>query len=199
MKPKSSSIGGADQTANAARRRSAYEYFWGMDVPEPDSTPPGTETPGPERLLFAYGTLMLTTGIPHVDAALRDAGTSLGPGWIHGRLFDLGDYPGAVAAGPAIAGEADSPRIRGRLLLLKDPEAFYAIIDRYEGFEAGNPAASEFIRGRTLAYLPGSDQGILCQVYWYNLPIQGIREIASGDYLAHWQSRGKPSQGRTAP
>lgn len=163
-----------------------------MDVPEPAFPPPWAETSGPEHLLFAYGTLMLTTGIPHVDAALRDAGPSLGGGWIHGRLFDLGEYPGAVAD----PGAADAPRIRGRLLHLKDPTAFYAVIDRYEGFEAGDPAASEFVRAQTRAYLPGMDRGILCQVYWYNLPIHGRPEIASGDYLAYWQSRGKPSQGR---
>jgi gamma-glutamylcyclotransferase (GGCT)/AIG2-like uncharacterized protein YtfP len=169
-----------------------------MDVPEPASPPPWAETPDPRHLLFAYGTLMLTTGIPHVDAALRDAGPSLGGGWIHGRLFDLGDYPGAVAAGPtASAGEEDSPKIRGHLLHLKDPASFYAVIDAYEGFVAADPAASEFVRMETRVYLPGTEQGISCQVYWYNLPTHGRSEIASGDYLAYWQSRGRPSQGRS--
>lgn len=171
-----------------------------MDLHDsPDLPPPPTlaALPEPDHLLFTYGTLMLTTGIPEVDAILRDAGNSLGRGWIHGRLFDLGEYPGAVAAGSAAGSEeAVSHRILGQLLHLKDPVAFYAVIDRYEGFDAGDPAASEFIRGRTRAFLPGTDQGILCQVYWYNLPVLGRPEIASGDYLAHWQSRGKPSQGR---
>ena len=147
-------------------------YFWGMDLPEPASTPPGTETPGPEHLLFAYGTLMLTTGIPHVDAALRDAGTILGVGWIHGRLFDLGEYPGAVACAPAGHGAADAPKIQGRLLHLKDPAAFYRVIDRYEGFEAEDPAASEFVRAQTRVYLPGMDQGILCHVHPWSVNLR---------------------------
>lgn len=211
MRPKSSSIAGADQTAPleqtgkrafapivhaTGRGRGAYEYFWNMEVPEPASPLPWAETPDPSHILFAYGTLMLTTGIPDVDAALRDAGLSVGRGWIHGRLFDLGEYPGAVAGPAAGAGEADSPRIRGSLLHLKDPAAFYAVIDRYEGFEPGDPGASEFVRAQTRAYLPGMEQGVLCQVYWYNGPIQGRPEITSGDYLAYWQSRGRPSQGR---
>src|SRR6187549_1849710 len=87
-----------------------YVYFWAMDLPDPPDpaaltplTPltrltPHAALPEPEHLLFTYGTLMLTTGIPEVDAVLQDAGTSLGRGWIRGRLFDLGEYPGAIAA-----------------------------------------------------------------------------------------------------
>jgi gamma-glutamylcyclotransferase (GGCT)/AIG2-like uncharacterized protein YtfP len=193
-----------------------------MHLPDPPSPPPQAALPDPAHLLFAYGTLMLTTGIPEVDAALRNAGTSLGRGWIHGRLFDLGEYPGAVAAlmnaGAAGADtvaagkeagaaspvseaadatvDEDAPKVWGRLMHLKDPAAFYSVIDRYEGFDAGDPAGSEFVRARTEVFLPGMDRGVSCQVYWYNLPTQGRPEIPAGDYLAYWQSRGKPTQGR---
>lgn len=200
------------------------------DAPEPASLKPFTPLtphaalPEAEHLLFTYGTLMLTTGIPEVDAVLKDAGTSLGRGWIHGRLFDLGEYPGAVVAVPetppspgagamdAGAGAAesaaeaeglesggldeDAPKIWGRLLHLKDAAGFYAVIDRYEGFDAADLAGSEFVRGRTRVFLPERDGGIGCQVYWYNLPTQGRVEIPSGDYLAHWHARGRPAQGR---
>lgn len=201
-----------------------------MNLPDPtDPTPlapltPHAALPEPELLLFTYGTLMLTTGIPDVDAVLRDAGTSLGRGWIRGRLFDLGQYPGAIAAVPethpapgaeakaagtgasdpaseaerAESGGADenAPRIWGRLLHLKDAAGFYAVIDRYEGFDAADLSGSEFVRARTRVYLPGMEEGILSQVYWYNLPVLGRPEIASGDYLAYWKSRGRPAQGR---
>lgn len=191
-----------------------------MSLPDPPPKPsltslsplqPLMALPEPAHLLFTYGTLMLTTGIPEVDAVLRDAGNILGRGWIHGRLFDLGEYPGAVrpeagaesadpvsmGAGPQSGAlEEDAPKVWGRLLHLKDAAGFYSVIDRYEGFDAADPAGSEFVRARTLAFLPGRDQGIPCQVYWYNLSGRDKPEIRAGDYLAYWHSRGKPAQRR---
>ena len=164
-----------------------------MDLPDP----PASALPEPAHLLFAYGTLMLATGIPDVDSALRDAGPSLGRGWIPGRLFDLGEYPGAVAPEDG-AGDEDAPKVWGRLMHLKDPAAFYSVIDRYEGFDASDTAGSEFVRATARMFLPGHDRGIVCQVYWYNLSVRGKPVIHSGDYLAYWLSRGKPSQGRRA-
>jgi gamma-glutamylcyclotransferase (GGCT)/AIG2-like uncharacterized protein YtfP len=73
-----------------------------MDADKPAAKPEGTPSDS-GRLLFTYGTLMLTTGIAAVDAATRDAGESLGRGFILGRLFDLGEYPGAVPL-PGIPG-----------------------------------------------------------------------------------------------
>ena len=151
-----------------------------MNLPDPPSPPPQAALPEPAHLLFTYGTLMHTTGIPEVDAVLRDAGTFLGRGWIHGRLFDLGEYPGTIpphagAGGADPASEAkdpksgcldeDAPKVWGRLLHLKDAAGFYPVIDRYEGFDAADLAGSEFVRGRTRVFLPGRDQGIWCQVH----------------------------------
>ncbi|HKP95883.1 MAG TPA: gamma-glutamylcyclotransferase family protein [Fibrobacteria bacterium] len=162
----------------------------------------GHDDAGNGPLLFTYGTLMLTTGIPAVDAATRDAGVSLGRGYILGHLFDLGEYPGAVPWPPpaAAAGEGppaheDAPKVWGKLLRLKDPAAFYAVIDAYEGFVPGDPA-SEFIRAETTVFLPESGETHAGQVYYYNLETAGRERIEAGDYLAHWQAKGKPSQGR---
>ncbi len=164
-------------------------------------------------LLFTYGTLMLTTGIAAVDAATRDAGVSLGRGFILGHLFDLGEYPGAVPVPPAIGfphpsieavgvaaagplAEEDAPKVWGRLIRLDDPAAFYSVIDAYEGFIPGDLAASEFIRAEITVFLPESGQSHASQVYFYNLATEGKPRIPGGDYLAHWQARGKPAQGR---
>jgi gamma-glutamylcyclotransferase (GGCT)/AIG2-like uncharacterized protein YtfP len=157
--------------------------------------PPGPATAS--HLFFTYGTLMLTTGIAAVDEAMRAAGVSLGRGYVHGFLYDLGEYPGAVAATPA-SGEPDedAPRVWGHLLRLADPEALFAVLDPYEGFDAGNPAASEFVRARALVMLTGTGTPLEAQIYWYNFPLPGHARIESGDYLAHWAARGKPRQAR---
>jgi gamma-glutamylcyclotransferase (GGCT)/AIG2-like uncharacterized protein YtfP len=156
------------------------------------------QAPDSRRLLFTYGTLMLTTGIAEVDEAMRKAGKSLGRAYIHGRVYDLGDYPGAVPIEPD--GSEDAPKVWGHLLLLDDPAALFAVIDPYEGFEEGNPSGSEFVRALasvTLADKNKEGKGFLSQVYYYNFPLGGREPIASGDYLAHWKAKGKPAQGRT--
>ena len=159
-------------------------------------------TPDPGHLLFTYGTLMLTTGIPAVDAAMRTAGKSLGRGYIHGRLYDLGDYPAAVAAGPHATGDVnaavdeDATKVWGHLLLLEDPEALFAVLDPYEGFTESDPTGSEFVRALAAVTLPDQAASLAAQIYFYNFSVAGRAPIASGDYLAHWHARGKPGQGR---
>jgi gamma-glutamylcyclotransferase (GGCT)/AIG2-like uncharacterized protein YtfP len=169
--------------------------------------PPYADLPDAGHLLFAYGTLMLTTGIAAVDEAMRNAGTSLGRGWIHGLLFDLGEYPGAVEVRPdPDQRDEDAPKVWGHLLRLTDPAALFSVIDAYEGFEPAHPGRSEFVRAETRVFLPGRaqgidpgiDPGIRCQVYWYNFPISGRSAIGSGDYLAYWHAKGNPAQGRAA-
>ncbi|MDB5103552.1 MAG: gamma-glutamylcyclotransferase [Fibrobacteres bacterium] len=161
--------------------------------------------PDPGSLLFTYGTLMLTTGIAAVDEAMENAGVSLGRGSISGRLFDLGGYPGAVrAASRAISAgvrvgpdfDEDAPKVWGHLLRLKDPAALFAAIDPYEGFDPEDTEGSEFIRAETWVTLAGSGMGFLSQVYFYNFPTAGKAVIATGDYLAHRQAKGRPGQGR---
>lgn len=173
-------------------------------------------------LLFTYGTLMLTTGIAAVDAATRDAGVTLGRGYIHGHLYDLGEYPGAVpmTEGWGVAGAVrrpeaevelwmegrealgmhaaheDAPKVWGRLIRLKDPAAYFQAIDAYEGFDRANPAESEFIRAETVVFLEHEDKGYVSQVYYYNFPTHGRVPIHAGDYLAFWHAKGRPAQGR---
>jgi gamma-glutamylcyclotransferase (GGCT)/AIG2-like uncharacterized protein YtfP len=147
-------------------------------------------------LLFTYGTLMLTTGIAQVDAATRDAGTALGRGYIHGHLFDLGEYPGAVPVTGPQAADEDAPKVWGRLIRLKDPAAFFRVIDAYEGFDPARRAASEFVRAETMVFLAHAEHGLPGQVYYYNFPTQGHSAIPGGDYLAHWHAKGRPAQGR---
>ena len=147
-------------------------------------------------LLFTYGTLMLTTGIAAVDAATRDAGAVLGRGHIAGLLFDLGEYPGAVPLPGPQSPEEDAPKVWGRLIRLRDPAAFFRVIDAYEGFDPARRAASEFVRAEASVFLEPGGQRLFCQVYYYNFPIQGRPAIPGGDYLAYWHAKGRPAQGR---
>lgn len=152
---------------------------------------------------------MLTTGIAAVDEAMRRAGVSLGRAYVQGRLYDLGDYPGAVPAhrspiGAATSGgppgpgpvDDDAPKVWGHLLRVADPAALFAVLDPYEGFDPGNLGASEFVRALVRAHPAGGGDPLEAQIYWYNFPVTGRPPIASGDYLAHWAAQGKPRRAR---
>lgn len=140
------------------------------------------------QLLFVYGSLLLPTGDPAVDGALARA-HSLGLGHIHARLYDLGDYPGATYAAPGSA--QVPPKVLGRLLGIADPDPFFQVLDRYEGFDRSKPLASEFVRSTTAVTLLESGGSVLSQVYFYNLDTRGKRLIPSGDYLAYRQERNR--------
>jgi gamma-glutamylcyclotransferase (GGCT)/AIG2-like uncharacterized protein YtfP len=138
------------------------------------------------QLLFAYGTLLQPTGDPDVDAAVGSA-ARLGAGYIHARLYDLGDYPGAQPVPEA--GTRARPKVWGSLLGFADPAPVFAVLDRYEGCVPGEPRAGEFRRAPAPVTLPASGRTLLAQAYFYNPSAQGKPLIVSGDYQAHRRAR----------
>jgi len=126
-------------------------------------------------LVFFYGTLMSgfkRRGRDRIDAKL----TPVGRGWIHAALFDLGLYPGAVPA--------SDTKVWGELHRMTDSEAVLSELDRIEGFTAGDPDASLYVRNEAPVTL---QDGTLetAWTYFYNAPLGGAQRIASGDYLEH--------------
>jgi len=127
-------------------------------------------------LLFVYGSLRRGHELHGVLAGLgaRHFGTAS----LRGRLFDLGDYPGAEPS----TGAAD--RVHGEVYRLANPERALQVLDRAEGLRPGAPAASLYRRevaGITL------EDGATVQawVYWLGRWPGPKRFIASGDYAKH--------------
>jgi gamma-glutamylcyclotransferase (GGCT)/AIG2-like uncharacterized protein YtfP len=125
----------------------------------------------PSRL-FAYGTLrqgVAPAEIAHAVARLRRVGTGVTPG----RQFDLGEYPGSwfAAPGAAAAAPMEWGEIAGEVYDVRDPE-IWAQLDRYEGFEASDPAASLFIRRQIEVTLHDGGVPVICWAYEYNRPVE---------------------------
>ena len=109
-------------------------------------------------LLFIYGTLHPDRAPREIAAAVRRL-TSIGPATIRARIYNLGDYPGAIL-------DPTAPPISGELFTIPDAETL-AALDAYEDFRPTDSVNSLFLRVETTATTP---DGSLhpCQVYVYN-------------------------------
>jgi gamma-glutamylcyclotransferase (GGCT)/AIG2-like uncharacterized protein YtfP len=124
-------------------------------------------------LLFVYGTLRPASGEP-LARRLAGLGSGRGSGWFEGRLYDLGDYPGAVAAPGA-------GRVHGELFALGDQHPLWAELDDYEDVRAGLAA---FARVVLDAWSDDAGAFLRAQAYVFRGATDGHPLIAGGDWLA---------------
>jgi gamma-glutamylcyclotransferase (GGCT)/AIG2-like uncharacterized protein YtfP len=134
---------------------------------------PGSLENGAGARLFVYGTLR--KGFRAHGLLLRFRPRPLGAGHVPGRLYELGDYPGAAEA----VGNED--RIQGELYWLPRAEVAFKVLDNFEGFDPARPASNEFERKETMVTLAG---GRRIRAWIYRLaPTQARgRRILSGNY-----------------
>lgn len=118
------------------------------------------------KLLFVYGSLR--RGEPMFDAlGLDEALEYVSEGTFRGELYDLGDYPGAVAADGVV---------RGEVYRIKDVSILEAL-DRYEEFDPRDPRGSLFVRH--LIHVPEAGAA---WTYLYNGSREDGRHIPSGQW-----------------
>jgi len=131
-------------------------------------------------LVFVYGSLR-RGGAAH--GRLRGA-ELIAPARYQGRLYDLGEYPGAVPS--ADAGDA----VHGELYRLPavGAEALLARLDRYEG--------PEYRRERARVGLEARGEARECWIYLYRGDLDGRRRVASGDWGRSLPPRGAPAGGQ---
>lgn len=123
--------------------------------------------------LFVYGTLRSGAETPEAMAVLlRRAAARAGPARIRARLFDAGGFPAAVPA--------EGSEVVGELLRLRRPARTLAVLDRYEGCGGEDP----LFRRATAAVRPEEGDRRTAWVYFWDRPVEGLRQIPSGDWLA---------------
>ena len=130
------------------------------------------------NLLFVYGTLR--SQLRGRIRQLVHAGDLrlVAPAYVHGELYDLGAYPGAVRS-------SERGRILGEVLELRRGAINWRIIDAYEDYQPHNERRSLFVRRLSTAWRSDDNAPLACWVYWYNRSTQGRRRIHCGDYLIH--------------
>jgi gamma-glutamylcyclotransferase (GGCT)/AIG2-like uncharacterized protein YtfP len=114
-------------------------------------------------ILFIYGTVHPDRAPAEIAPAARRL-QSLGPATIHARIYNLGEYPGAIL-------DSAAPPISGELFTVPDA-ATLAAFDAYEDFRPHDPTNSLYLRVETIATLPDRSR-ITCWVYAYNGEVSG--------------------------
>ena len=108
-----------------------------------------------------------------------------GMGAVQGKLYDMGEYPGAVHT-------TEDCFITGEVYHIAQTENFeWAInyLDDYEGV-AVHPGEIAAFR-RELVHVLFKNTTIIAWIYWYNGTITNQTRIESGDYVAYKLGIGK--------
>ena len=135
--------------------------------------------------LFVYGSLRSGFRNP-VYEYLTKYFHLLGEAVVKGKLYDLGEYPAAVAT-------EEEKFISGELYSINNPLEFsWAIgqLDDYEGLNTEEGETALYKREEVIAYKDG--EAHTAWIYWYNKDLSGKPEIESGDLVQYLQQKNKP-------
>ena len=119
--------------------------------------------------LFVYGTLRRAFDHP-MHQLLSSHADFIGIGRFQGKLYDLGNFPGAVAS------EEPSDQVKGELYVLHEAGQTFRALDEYEG---------KAFRRAQVAIRSEDGQEIRSWIYLYNRPVSRQRVITSGDFANH--------------
>jgi gamma-glutamylcyclotransferase (GGCT)/AIG2-like uncharacterized protein YtfP len=124
--------------------------------------------------LFVYGSLR--SGFHHPAYQYISKHFSLlGIAKVRGKLFDLGEYPGAIKC-------AEDLFITGELYELKKAGEFEWAFEQLDDYEGLNPEVGESeLFKRELTEVIVGDQYVTGWIYWYIGEVAGLSLIPSGD------------------
>ena len=124
--------------------------------------------------IFIYGTLspdMAPDEIAHVVQQLKFVGN----GFVYGKLYDLGEFPGAKLA------DGKRSKIRGRVYKLPPNKQIIKSLDAFEEFVPIRPSKSLYLRKKTRVALENG-KTIDSWIYEYNGDTSQSPTIRGGDY-----------------
>lgn len=128
-----------------------------------------------QAYLFVYGTLRQGAEHGMHELLCRHADFA-GAATCQGRLYRIDSYPGLVPS--------DDPahRVKGEVYALRESSSLLTALDAYEECLPGSPEPTEYVRSKRAVVLEDG-RTLMAWVYVYNRPVEGLREIVSGDFL----------------
>lgn len=125
--------------------------------------------------LFVYGTL-LPSEAPEEIASIVKRFRRLGAAQVRGRLYDFGEFPGAVLD------SSSRTVVHGELVALPPHGRSLDLLDQYEEFDPMAPEKSLFIRQKAkIRMANGSSRE--AWIYVYNRPPGKAKLVRGGNYL----------------
>lgn len=133
------------------------------------------------NLLFVYGTLRNDPSHELFHLLPHDA-DFIGEGYVNGRLYDLGDYPGMVLS------LNSSEQVKGELYNISQSKLDSAldILDQFEGCGRSASLPHEYRRELVNVFIT-TGNSITAWAYVLNKPVEGLQLIDSGDYRS-WRA-----------
>jgi gamma-glutamylcyclotransferase (GGCT)/AIG2-like uncharacterized protein YtfP len=125
--------------------------------------------------LFLYGTL-LPSEAPEEIASIVKRFRRLGSAHVRGRLYDFGEFPGAVLD------SSSRTMIHGELVALPSDQRILETLDRYEEFDPVAPKKSLFIRKKVRVLMADGSRRE-SWIYVYNKAPGKAKVVRGGDYL----------------
>ncbi len=132
--------------------------------------------------LFVYGTLRRAIAAP-AHELFRQHADYVDEALFQGRLYDLGNYPGAITS------ERLVDKVHGEVFRLYTPKPTLALLDQYEGIHGGTKPWPEQYRRITSPIVASQHGRLIAWVYEYAMPIEGKTRVEHGDYARHLKSR----------
>lgn len=127
------------------------------------------------EVLFLYGTL-LPDEAPKEIASIVKRFRRLGSAQVRGRLYDFGEFPGAVLD------SSSRTVVHGELVALPPDGRILDLLDQYEEFDPMDPKKSLFIRKKAKIRMANgsSREG---WIYVYNRHPGKAKLVRGGDYV----------------
>lgn len=133
--------------------------------------------------LFLYGSLLQRTGHNSVDRIMSRFSRPLYRGYIHGRLYDLGQYPGVIES------DKDTDRVFGMLVELSRASFVLPQLDKFEDYRQKQAEHSQYLRKQVEVYSVDKNKTEMAWCYIYNQPVNEDQWIRSGDWLSWSNNR----------
>lgn len=126
--------------------------------------------------LFVYGTLLDANNV-YGDFLKRNS-EYITEGSFHGKLYHIGEYPGAHYI------PEEKGKVYGSIVAMTDENKVLRVLDDYEGFGFSGTVPNEFTREFMNIDTANGDK-LDCWVYLFNLPVTNFKFIPSG----RWKDR----------
>jgi len=126
------------------------------------------------QYLFVYGSL-LPGQAPAEIAPTVDRLKTVGDGFVRGRLYELGEYPGLVL-------DETGEKIPGKIFRLPEEPEVLKRLDDYEEFDPDQPEGSLFVRQKLTVTRSGQNRKLTCWVYVYNPHAGAVPAIGPGEF-----------------